>query len=188
MSRIFTTRFFGRIRRSLRLVGLVVAASAALVACSSRGKNPLKVVVQRCPAPAVVEGVSTLTRFSGDEKTSNARLFTADIEDLDLRCEQGGRVVSHLRFRIVATRGPALQGSRTVEVPYFVALMRDNAEIVSKKIYRARLVFPEGADRAETVEEIRQTIPSIEQARRYHYELLVGFQVKSDELIYNLAR
>ncbi len=174
--------------RALRVVGLVIAMGATLAACSGRGKNPLKVVVQRCPAPAVVEGVSTLTRFAGDDRTSDARLFTAAIEDLDLRCDQGERVTSRLRFRIVATRGAALRGSRTIEVPYFVAVMRDNAEIVTKRIYRARLVFRDGAERAETIEEIRQTIPSIDQARRYHYELLVGFQLKSDELIYNVVR
>ena len=94
---------------------------------------------------------------------------------------------SHLRFRIVATRGPALR-DEVVEVPYFVAVMRDNGEIVAKKIYRTRLVFAGGAKRAETVEEILQTIPSIEQARRYDYELLVGFQVKTDDLIFNVVR
>lgn len=188
MPRIAATNSFRRLFHGLRLFALVFVAVSVLAACSSRGKNPLKVVIERCPAPAVVEGVSTLTRFAGSEKTADARLFTASIEHLDLRCEQGAHVVSHLHFRIVATRGPALRGSHTVEVPYFVALMRDNAEIVSKQIYRTRLVFSDGAQRAETIEEIRQTIPSIDQARRYHYELLVGFQLKSDELIFNVVR
>ncbi len=171
---------FGRWLVVLVLVGL-------LAGCGGKKANPLRVTVMRCPAPAVVEGVATLTRFAGARRTADAVLFTAAIEDLRLRCDQGERVRSHLRFRIVATRGPALR-DEVVEVPYFVAVIRDNGEIVAKKIYRTRLVFTRGSKRAETVEEILQTIPSIAQARRYDYELLVGFQVKTDDLIFNVVR
>ncbi len=166
---------------------VVIALLGVLTGCGGKKANPLQVTVMRCPAPAVVEGVSTLTRFADGRRTADAVLFTASIEDLALKCDQGERVRSHLRFRIVATRGPALK-DEVVEVPYFVAVMRDNGEIVTKKIYRTRLVFARGAKRAETVEEILQTIPAIEQARRYDYELLVGFQVKTDDLIFNVVR
>ncbi len=165
----------------------VLALLGVLAGCGGKKANPLRVTVMRCPAPAVVEGVSTLTRFADARRTADAVLFTASIEDLTLKCDQGERVRSHLRFRVVATRGPALR-DEVVEVPYFVAVMRDNGEIVAKRIYRTRLVFARGAKRAETMEEILQTIPSIEQARRYDYELLVGFQVKTDDLIFNVMR
>ncbi|RMF68968.1 MAG: hypothetical protein D6740_10090 [Alphaproteobacteria bacterium] len=179
-------------RDRMRVAGIgrwlaVVVLVGIVSGCGGKKANPLRVTVMRCPAPAVVEGLSTLTRFANGRRTADAVLFTASIEDLALKCEQGERVRSLLRFRIVAIRGPALRDD-VVEVPYFVAVMRDNGEIVAKKIYRTRLVFARGAKRAETVEEILQTIPSIDQARRYDYELLVGFQVKTDDLIFNVVR
>ncbi len=158
-----------------------------LAGCGGKKANPLAVTIMRCPAPAVVEGLSTLTRFASARRTADSVLFTATIEDLRLDCDQGERVRSRLRFRISALRGPALR-DEVVEVPYFVAVMRDNGEIVAKEIYTSRLVFARGAKRAATEEEIIQTIPSIEQARRYDYELLVGFQLRTDDLIFNVVR
>ncbi len=168
---------------------LPIVAALLLAGCSSdANRNPLEVTVERCPALAVVGGTGSLTRFRGKGRDADDILFEATITGTRLVCHQGDDVVSEVSFEIVAQRGPALRGATDVALPYFVAVMRDNSEIVAKDVYMARLHFAAEAERAGTREVIRQRLPSIDQARRYNYEILVGFQLDPEDVTYNLLR
>ncbi|RMD89557.1 MAG: hypothetical protein D6807_03490 [Alphaproteobacteria bacterium] len=174
--------------RPFRIV-LPLVATALLVGCSSDGnKNPFEVTVERCPAVAVVGGTGSLTRFRGTERNAEDILYEATITGTRLQCNQGDDVVSDVAFEIVAQRGPALRGEADVALPYFVAVLRDNSEIVAKDVYLARLHFSADAERAGTREIVRQRLPTIEQARRYDYEILLGFQLDPEDVTYNLLR
>ncbi|MFQ5346457.1 MAG: hypothetical protein ACE5ED_01270 [Rhodothalassiaceae bacterium] len=174
--------------RPLRAM-LSLLAAALLAACSSdSNKNPFQVTVQRCPAVAVVGGTGSLTRFRGTERNAEDILYKATITATRLKCHQGDDVVSDVAFEIVAQRGPALRGEADVALPYFVAVLRDNSEIVAKDVYLARLHFSADAERTGTRELIRQRLPTIDQARRYDYEILLGFQLNPEDVTYNLLR
>jgi len=166
---------------------LIAVAALALAACAGN-RNPLKVEVERCPAAAVLGGTGTLTEFAGDGQATEDVVLEGSITNLNLECDQGEDVVSEVTLDIVGTRGPAMEGGTEFIVPYFVAVLRDNATVVTKEVYETRLVFGPDADRAESREVLRQRLPTIEQARRYDYEILVGFQLGKKELSYNLLR
>jgi len=172
---------------TVRLGILLIAASLLLAGCAA-DRNPLQVTAQRCPAFAVLGGTGSLTQFAGEERETSDVFVEATIADLSLECDQGDDVVSSIAFNVVGTRGPAMQGESEVSLPFFVAVLRDNSVVVAKKIYETRLRFGPEDQRASTREDLRQYLPTIEQARRYNYEILVGFQLSQDELSYNLLR
>lgn len=172
---------------TVRLGSYLIAASLLLAGCAS-DRNPLEVTAQRCPALAVLGGTGSLTQFAGEGRETADVFLEATIADLALECDQSDDVTSSVAFNVVGTRGPAMQGASEVTLPFFVAVLRDNSIVVAKRIYETRLVFGPEDQRASTREELRQYLPTIEQARRYNYEILVGFQLSQDELSYNLLR
>jgi len=171
----------------VRIGTLLIAASLLLAGCSTN-RNPLEVTAQRCPAFAVLGGTGSLTQFAGEGRETSDVFLEATIADLSLDCDQGDDVSSAISFNVVGARGPAMQGASEVTLPFFVAVLRDNSVVVAKRIYETRLVFGPDDQRASTREDLYQYLPTIEQARRYNYEILVGFQLSQDELSYNVLR
>jgi len=171
-----------RVHMSVRFVFLS-ALVFMLAACS---KNPFEVQVSRCLAVAVVGDVGTLTRFNGPGQTTGDVAFTASILDVESRCEEGVDIRSEVTFFVGAQSGPAL-ANRTVTVPYFVAVLKDNSQIVSKRIFDVTLSFDD-TGYAYSRQVVGQHIPTIEQARRYNYELLLGFQMDAQDAVYNMER
>lgn len=174
-------------RSVIRSIATCLVCLPLLAACSGN-KNPLEVTVERCPAIAVIGGAGTLTEFAGSGRTADDVLFEATISDVSLACDQDSDVVSDVRFSIVVQRGPALTGAMDIAIPYFVAVLRDNSEIVAKEIYAADIRLGAGDQRTIRRERIRQILPTIEQARRYDYEILIGFQLDPEHAAYNLVR
>ena len=171
-----------RVFMSVRLVFL----SALLLMLAACGRNPFEVTVSRCLAVAVVGDVGTLTRFDGTGQTTGDVEYTASIMDVESSCDEGSEVRSEVVFFVGAQAGPAL-ASQTVTVPYFVAVLKDNSQIVSKKIFNVVLQFDESGY-AYSRQVVGQRIPTIEQARRYNYELLLGFQLDPQDAVFNMER
>jgi len=161
---------------------------AGLVAACGGNQNPLQVTVERCPAFAVVGGSGSLVRFRGEERQTDDVVLRASIANLELECDQGSDVISDISFNILARRGPALPETAEVGLSYFIAVVRDNSLVVLKEIYDTRLRFDPGVETVSRREVLRQRLPEIEMARRYNYEILVGFQLSEEELKYNLLR
>lgn len=167
---------------TFRFVAALVLAFA-LVACN---KNPLEVTISRCPAVAVVGDTGTLTRFDGDGRTADDVMFTASINDVNVTCSEADSVSSAVSFYIAAESDGKIV-NETVTLPYFVAVLKDNSEIVTKRIFDVTLRF-DGNGYAVSREVLSQYIPTIEQARRYNYELLLGFQLSIDDVAFNMER
>ncbi|TNE61847.1 MAG: hypothetical protein EP335_14225 [Alphaproteobacteria bacterium] len=167
---------------SVRIV-LLALVSLAVAACS---RNPLEVVVSNCPAVAVVGDAGTLTRFRGDGRTTDDVAFTASIMNVQSSCVEDVNVVSSVSFDIGGQAGRAL-ASREVTLPYFVVVLKDNSRIVSKKQYDVTLRFDSNGF-ARASQSLEQVIPTIEQARRYNYEVLIGFQLSPEDVAYNMER
>lgn len=166
----------------IRVFGLLALASF-LASCAS---NPLEVTISRCPAVAVVGDTGTLTRFSGEGRTDEDVMFTASISDVAVSCQEEDAVTSAIGFYVSAHSDGRLVND-TVVLPYFVAVMKDNSEIVTKRIYDVTLDFDQNGY-AVSREVLNQLIPTIDQARRYNYELLIGFQLSVEDVAFNMER
>lgn len=157
---------------------------ALLVAACNR--NPLEVVVSRCPAVAVVGDVGTVTKFIGEDRLQEELVYTASLSEIETNCREGGSVEANVAFKIVARAGDAHSGG-PITLPYFVAVLKDNSQLITKKTYTATLnLSAEG--RAVSVQQIEGLIPTIDQARKYNYEILIGFQIEPGDVYYNMIR
>lgn len=162
---------------------LLAALTLMLAACN---RSPLEVVVSRCPAVAVVGDMNTLTQFRGEGRTTEDVMYTASIMDVTTDCTEGEAVDSNVTFFVGATAGPAFSG-REITLPYFVAVLKDNSQIVSKEVFDVKLTF-DSKGFARSKEVISQHIPTIAQARRYNYEVLLGFQMDAQDVVFNMER
>lgn len=163
-----------------------VFVSAMLLTLAACNKNPLEVTVSRCFGVAVVGDLGTLVKFEGEGRSTEDVAYTASIMDINGSCNEATDVRAQTSFTIGAQAGPALRG-QDVNVEYFVAVVKDNSQIVSKKVYDVTLNFDQYGN-AQSQEVISQYIPTIEQARRYNYELLVGFQMEAEDAVFNMVR
>tara|TARA_R110002096_G_scaffold190444_7_gene371560 strand:+ start:340 stop:846 length:507 start_codon:yes stop_codon:yes gene_type:complete len=164
----------------------VVFVSALLLTLAGCNRNPLEVTVSRCFGVAVVGDLGTLVKFQGEGRTTDDVTYTASIMDISSSCTEAGDVRAQTTFTIGVQSGPAFM-DRDVNVEYFVAVVKDNSQIVSKRVYDVTLRFDEFGN-AQSKEVISQYIPTIEQARRYNYELLVGFQMEAEDAVFNMVR
>ena len=166
----------------------VLIAGLSLITAACANQNPYEVTVSNCPALAVLGDVGTVTRFVGNGRDTDDVAYTATISSALQSCTQhADRVETIVEFDIVATRGAALTNSE-VSLEYFVAEMKDGSQLVSKKIFDVTLNFNASTGTAASHQVIKSIIPTIEQAKRYDYETLLGFQLTNDEAAYNIAR
>jgi len=173
---------FERCSMISRFITTLVLA-LTLVACNN---NPLEVTISRCPAVAVVGDTGTLTRFNGEGRTADDVMFTATISDVEVSCSEGDSVSSAVSMYIAAESDGKIVND-SVTLPYFVAVLKDNSEVVTKRIFDVTLRFDENGY-AVSREVLSQFIPTIEQARRYNYEFLIGFQLSIDDVAFNMER
>lgn len=164
---------------------LLAAFSMMTAACTS---NPFEVTISNCPAMAVLGDVGTVTRFVGNGRDVADVAYTASISSAVQDCtEHKDGIDTTVEFDIVATSGEALT-ERSVTLQYFVIVMKDNSQLVTKKIYDVTLNFNASTGTAVSHQVIQSNIPTYEQAKRYNYETLIGFQLTNDEAAYNIVR
>lgn len=166
------------------LTAALVLGALLLGACN---KNPLQVTLSRCPAVAVVANTGSLTQFTGEGRDIEDIALTAHMTHLRNDCDQTDEVNSLISFDVVATRGPAA-AQDSFSLPYYVIVLQDNHRIISKKVFEATVDFDPGADRAGVREVVRQYLPDVNRARRYDYEVLIGFHLTPEDAAYNALR
>lgn len=166
----------------------VLIAGLALITGACANQNPYEVTVSHCPALAVLGDAGTVTRFIGGGRDMQDVAYTATISSAVQNCtEHSDGINTIVEFDIVATRGAALT-NREVTLQYFVAVMKDNSQLVSKKVFDVTLNFNASTGTAASHQVIKSLIPTLEQSKRYDYETLLGFQITNDEAAYNIAR
>ena len=152
-------------------------------------KNPFLITVSNCPAVAVVSYTGTVTKFNGVGRNAGDVIYNATMTDLRVDCEEDddSGIYQRVSFAIIASKGPAYS-NQEIALPYFALLLRDNSLITNKRIFSAEFRFDPGSDRFVLRQAILQTLPDLDIARRYDYELLVGFHLTPDEIAYNALR
>ena len=93
----------------------------------------------------------------------------------------GNSVTVGVNVLFVAQRGPAAEQNR-IEVPYFVAVTNSNRHILAKKLFTLEMVFEGNAVRAQTVEELAQTIPFPVGVNGAAYKTFIGLQLTTKQL------
>lgn len=137
--------------RGFAALGMV----AVLAACSREGELVIDEgvgiasVLSLCPSVGIPDYTGDITTFRNLGDTTTASLdVSAAMTNLRTTCnDTGEKVYAESTFTVNARRSDT-RGARTVELPYFVTVLRGGSAVVSKRIGTVTLAFADGAERA----------------------------------------
>lgn len=137
--------------RAFTAVGLL----AALSACAKDGELVvdqgvgITSVLSLCPTVGIPDYTGDVTTFrSADDKTVGSLDVSAAMTTLRATCnDTGDQIYSEASFTVNARRTDT-RGARTVEVPYFVTVLRGGTAVISKRIGSVTIAFADGQERA----------------------------------------
>ena len=132
-----------------------LTAVAALSACSQKGELVvdqgvgIASVLTLCPAVGIPDYTGDVTTFRvpGDTTAGNIDV-TAAMTDLRANCnDTAEQIYSEASFTVNARRTDT-RGARTLELPYFITVLRGGSAVIAKRIGTVTLTFADGQDRA----------------------------------------
>lgn len=134
---------------------VALTAVAALSACSQKGELVIDQgvgiasVLTLCPAVGIPDYTGDVTTFRNPADSTVASLdVSAAMTGLRATCNDSGeQIYSEASFTVNARRSDT-RGARTVELPYFVTVLRGGGAVVSKRVGTITLAFADGAERA----------------------------------------
>ena len=170
--------------RLLRI--LPVLALALLAGC---GKSSIRSEIPKliCPAVGLVKDTTTLTRFrEGGSYDTDDVLYSAFLSRMTSNCaKDGNEIIADIAFNVTGVKGPA-SGTDQISLPYFVAVTTQGGGILSKQVYNSVIDLSKGG-RGSVREHLNLHLDAGETKDLHDYEVLIGFQLSDDDLVYNLA-
>lgn len=144
-----------RARAPFATTAFALGAVMALSACSKEGELVIDQgvgvasVLTLCPAVGIPDYTGDVTTFRSAGDTTAASLdVSAAMTGLRSTCnDTTDRVYSEASFTVNARRADA-RGARSVELPYFVTVVRGGNAVVSKRVGTVTLAFADGQERA----------------------------------------
>ncbi len=132
------------------------ALVAALAGCRSTGDIVvdegvgITAVRTACPAVGIPDFTGDVTLFRTPGATDAGSIdVTAAMTNLRTQCnEAGAKVYSTSTFDVLGRRSD-VRGARTVQLPYFVTVLRGRSAVVSKRVGTVTLNFADGQERAQ---------------------------------------
>jgi hypothetical protein len=168
--------------------GLVLAGAVLLAGCSVFSKPAPS---PACPRVSLVPDVAEEVGYrEGTGRDITDIRYRATIADAKGDCRYSSDGLSmDMTVTLYAERGPALASRDPADFEYFVALADPNRQVVSKAVFKGRVVFPAGQDRVSFPDEI--TIGPVRLPDRNlgpDYTVLLGFQLTPEQLEENRRR
>ena len=166
-------------RSSLFAIAAAMLLAVALSACGSKAPN-----LPPCPRVGILGDAYKATQYrDGQGRDLTDVAFDTELLDYNGSCKyeanQTAVVVSFL-LQVGASRGPAANRSEA-QVPYFVAVVDKQQNVLTRQRFVARVPFKEGQRRVIVVEELEQRIP-LGGRRTSELEILVGLEVPREQL------
>ncbi|MBC2668313.1 hypothetical protein ACFOON_04920 [Novosphingobium piscinae] len=105
-----------------------------------------------CPAVGVPDYTGDITLFRSPGATDAGAIdVTAVLTNLRPSCNDAGagdKVLTQVGFDVLARRTDT-RGARTVQLPYFVTVLRGGRAVIAKRLGTISLTFADGQDRAQ---------------------------------------
>lgn len=135
---------------------LAAAALVALSGCRTKGDIVvdegvgITAIRSACPAVGVPDYTGDITLFRTPGSTDASAIdLTASITNVRTSCnDTGAKVYSVSDFDVLARRTD-VRGARSVQIPYFVTVLRGRSAVVSKRVGTVTLNFADGQERAQ---------------------------------------
>lgn len=141
------TRFLALTALPLLALAAGCAKKGELVVDSGVGVTALRTT---CPAVGVPEYTGDITQFSAPGRTDAAAIdLTAALTNVRSQCnDSGDKVYTVADFDVLARRSD-VRGARTVQLPYFVTVVRAGTAVIAKRVGTVTLAFADGQERAQ---------------------------------------
>ena len=142
-----------------------------------------------CPDIAVIGELSQIFRFRPDNTTNHDNLESSiQMLLLEENCVQiGDETKIELTFGFRGEIGPKAkvkpEDRTSFSYPYFIAVTKNEAEIVSKKIHAITMAYDPDQDTIITQDTIDETLKS--DINTGNLKVLIGFQLTPEQLSYN---
>ena len=145
------------IRRTHLITAAALAVLAgALAGCKTKGDivvdEGVGVTAVRgaCPSVGVPDYTGDITLFRTPGVTDTGSLdVTAALTNVRSTCNDGGeQVYSSVGFDVLARRTD-VHGARSVQLPYFVTVLRGGNAVISKRVGTVTINFADGQERAQ---------------------------------------
>jgi hypothetical protein len=139
-----------------RYAAIAGLATAVLAGCNHQGD----IIVQEgvgitalrtvCPAVGIPDYTGDITLFSPPTaRTADAIDVTATMTNVRTTCDDSGdKVYAVAKFDVFAQRRDT-RGARTVQLPYFTAVIRGGDAVTAKRVGMVTLTFADGQARAQ---------------------------------------
>ena len=139
-----------------RLLAFAAVSALALSGCAQKGElvvdSGVGVTALRttCPTVGVPDYTGDVTLFSAPGRTdAGASDVTAALTNVRSQCnDTGDKVYTVADFDVLARRSD-VRGARTVQLPYFVTVVRAGTAVIAKRIGSVTLTFADGQERAQ---------------------------------------
>ena len=141
------TRLFALTALPLLALAAGCAKKGELVVDSGVGVTALRTA---CPSVGVPEYTGDITQFSAPGRTDAAAIdLTASLTNVRSQCnDSGDKVYTVADFDVLARRSD-VRGARTVQLPYFVTVVRAGTAVIAKRVGTVTLAFADGQERAQ---------------------------------------
>lgn len=167
--------------------GTLAFILAACAAANNAGPPP------PCPRVVKVTDAERVTRFQGQGRDVKDVLFDAQIGSIASNCvyvsdqdTNATRIETTMQLQTIASRGPALSGD-SAQFQYFVAVARLGQGALARQAFDVEIPLEGNQTRAQSVDELTQTIPLRSGESGDNYVVYVGLVLTPDELRYNRA-
>ena len=161
----------------------VLCLAVFTAACSSNDKEEAK--GPACPKVGVLADAAQLVQFASTETVSDL-VFKAEMVNAAANCKYSSKHVDMaLAVQVHAIRGQA-GTSAVYPSRYFVAVVDPQDRILAKEFFSLPIVFESARQQTvlrDTVDEVR--IPVKNEEAGATYQIIVGFELTPDQVIYN---
>lgn len=172
-------------------VGVVLAALAIapLAGCGGGSGTPLPVA---CTEPGILADGADLTRYRpGPVQDLTTLEYDARLVGLNGSCTpgRGNRSIDlSLTASFSVERGAAARG-RVVDLPWFVAVLGPDGQVLDKQVFVERVSFGRNETRTTgTSDPVTLSLPVGEERRVQDYRIFVSFELTPEELALNRRR
>jgi hypothetical protein len=174
---IFSTVRLSALRPAL---AVLVLLGLGLAACSGSKPNRLP----PCPRVGILGDAQKATQYrQGAGRDLTDVTFETELVDYDGQCKYEDKqsvVVVSFILQVGATRGPAATQNQAL-VPYFVAVVDKQQNVLAREEFVARIPFEPGRRRVIVGEELEQRIPLAGRSTS-DVEILIGLEMGREQL------
>ena len=170
------------IRKVMGLIVLIAGGGLLLAACGFLAPGEIKI----CPRVSLLNKAEIMIHYrEGPGRDLTDVRYEAKMLDIKSSCKYlDNRVRVEAVIDIVAQKGPAAKGV-AAQVPFFVAIIDNDQNIIAKKTFVSELEFRDGRRRAGVREEIEQIMYLKKGEAGTGYEVIVGLQLTKHQLKQN---